>query len=133
MVTAENNPGVLDFQGALNGPYSYDLVSLLKDCYIQWPTEFVDKMLTRFHDRCGHDVSLDEFRRDFELAGIQRQLKAAGLFARLLHRDAKSGYLKDVPRTLGYVAEASPRYAELAFLSDLINERVLPVLPETLP
>ena len=132
MVTAENNPGVLDFQGALNGPYSYDLVSLLRDCYIQWPADFVEKMVVNFHKRCGHSVSLDDFRRDFDLTGMQRQLKAAGLFARLLHRDGKTGYLKDVPRTLGYVAEATPRYAELAFLSELISERVLPALAETM-
>lgn len=131
MVTAENNPGVLDFQGALNGPYAYDLVSLLRDCYIRWPEEFVDSMVIDYHDRCGYEVSLDEFRRDFDFAGMQRQLKAAGLFARLLHRDGKAGYLRDVPRTLAYVADASRRYAELAFLADLISARILPSLPET--
>jgi len=129
MVTSQNNPGVLDFQDALDGPYTYDLVSLLKDCYIRWPQEFVERMAVDFHKRCGQEVTAEQFHRDFDFNGVQRHLKAAGLFARLLHRDGKSGYLKDVPRTLGYVSEAASRYVELDFLARLINERILPALP----
>jgi aminoglycoside/choline kinase family phosphotransferase len=129
MVVDDNNPGILDFQDALEGPYTYDLVSLLKDCYIQWPEQFRLANAIAFFERCGRDNDLDRFRKDFDWMGAQRHLKAAGLFARLLHRDGRDGYLKDIPRTLGYVSEIVPMYPELEFLAELIDERVLPALP----
>jgi N-acetylmuramate 1-kinase len=137
MVTDRNNPGILDFQDAVEGPFTYDLVSLLKDCYIRWPAEQVKDWATAFHaaltDRNLASTGTAEFIRSFELMGVQRQLKAAGIFARLNHRDGKPAYLEDVPRTLGYIAEIAPRYPELEFLEQLIRERCLPALAATPP
>ena len=130
MVTTENNPGILDFQGALEGPYTYDIVSLLKDCYIRWPAEFVAAQADRFLARCDYDPPPEQFLRDFELMGVQRHLKAAGIFARLFHRDGKDGYLADIPRTLAYVADVLPKHEELGYLAALLDERVLPRLAE---
>ena len=135
MLTDENNPGILDFQDAVEGPLTYDLVSLLKDCYVQWPAEQVWQWALDFYS--GVDASVRErvdegqFRRYFELMGVQRHLKAAGIFARLNHRDGKSAYLGDIPRTLSYIVELGPRYDELAFLVGLIEERVLPGMGAT--
>lgn len=132
MLTETDTPGILDFQDAVVGPVTYDLVSLLKDCYIKWPAGQVRSWAMDFHaaidaEMHGH-MNADEFMRSFELMGVQRQLKAAGIFARLLHRDGKSSYMDDVPRTLQYITEIAPRYGELSFLSRLIGERVLPQL-----
>jgi aminoglycoside/choline kinase family phosphotransferase len=132
MVTASGNPGILDFQDAVEGPHTYDLVSLLKDCYIRWPADQVSSWAMQFHaalaEKDPATVDVGRFMRSFELMGVQRQLKAAGIFARLCHRDGKPGYLDDVPRTLGYISELVPRYPELQFLAGLIAERCLPAL-----
>ena len=135
MVTDKNNPGILDFQDAVEGPLTYDLVSLLKDCYVKWPEEQIERWALSFYDRLSNDLrnNLDAaaFIRQFDLTGVQRHLKAAGIFARLLHRDGKTGYMQDVPRTLSYIVDVAPRYAELDFLSDLISSRILPALERT--
>lgn len=131
MLVDENNPGILDFQDAVCGPYTYDLVSLLKDCYIAWAPSQVAKWASSFFRQREHDlgtISEDLFMRHFELMGVQRQLKAAGIFARLNRRDGKPGYMHDIPRTLNYVLEIAPRYDELNFLADLIVDRVMPCL-----
>ncbi len=132
MATPDNNPGILDFQDAVEGPLTYDLVSLLKDCYIQWPPKQVRQRVSDYHSQLDVSLlgSIDQagFLRYFELMGVQRHLKAAGIFARLNHRDGKPGYMRDVPRTLSYVVELLPRYDELGFLVELINKRCLPAL-----
>jgi len=132
MVTSGSNPGILDFQDAVEGPLTYDLVSLLKDCYIKWPPEHVRQWVSEYYSQLDGTLtnSIDEaqFLRYFDLMGVQRHLKAAGIFARLNHRDGKPGYLQDVPRTLSYIVDLSPRYVELGFLAELINERCLPAL-----
>lgn len=128
MVTEHNNPGIIDFQDALEGPYTYDIVSLLRDCYIKLPASFTQSNAIAFFERRGQDNDLDRFQKDFDMMGAQRHLKAAGIFARLLHRDGRHGYLKDVPRTLGYVLDIVPSYPELQFLEGLLSERVLPAL-----
>ena len=134
MVTASSNPGILDFQDAVEGPLTYDLVSLLKDCYIRWPDEQLQRWSLDFYtgldDSIREHVGQEQFTRDFELMGVQRHLKAAGIFARLKHRDGKSDYLHDIPRTLQYVIELLPRYTELEFLVTLIRERCLPALED---
>jgi len=134
MVTSEYNPGILDFQDAVEGPLTYDLVSLLKDCYVRWPVEQVREWVHDFYaasDSSIRDrIDLNQFMRYFELMGVQRHLKAAGIFARLNHRDGKAAYMGDVPRTLGYIVELAPRYDELGFLVELISERCLPTLQE---
>ena len=110
-------------------------MSLLKDCYVQWPAGQVWHWALEFYnglDRAVRErVDEEQFRRYFELMGAQRHLKAAGIFARLCHRDGKSAYLEDVPRTLSYIAELGPRYPELEFVIDLIESRVLPGMDGT--
>lgn len=132
MVCANNNPGILDFQDAVRGPMSYDLVSLLRDCYIEWPLARQQQWLAYYCDgaqACGllKNNERDNFMRWFDLMGVQRHLKAAGIFARLSHRDGKEGYLGDVPRTLGYICRLEG-YPVLQPLIDFINRRVLPKL-----
>lgn len=127
------NPGILDFQDAVRGPVTYDLVSLLRDCYIAWPAAHVQRWMLRFREqaadaRVGVGASEDEFRRWFDFMGVQRHLKAIGIFARLSHRDGKPGYLRDVPRTLEYVSAVSEQYPELRPLRDLVETRVRPAL-----
>ncbi len=135
MVTKNNNPGILDFQDAVEGPLTYDLVSLLKDCYIRWPQQQVQKWALQFYDQLDDKVSIqtdkDQFFRIFDLMGVQRHLKAAGIFARLLHRDGKTGYMPDVPRTLEYIVALEGKYDELSFLIKLIEQRCLPELRES--
>ena len=130
MVTTNHNPGILDFQDAVEGPFTYDLVSLLKDCYIDWPAADIKAWAIQFYDSLGErvreQVDQKQFFRYFEFMGVQRQLKAAGIFCRLLHRDGKSRYLADVPRTLAYIVDVAPEYAELRFLGRLIEDKVLP-------
>ena len=132
MVTSENNPGVLDFQDAVEGPVSYDLVSLLKDCYIKWPADRIAQWADDYYglldEAMRARITQRDFVRAFELMGVQRHLKAAGIFCRLCHRDGKPGYLGDIPRTLSYIVDIAPRYDELAFLLRLITERCLPQL-----
>jgi len=121
MRTERDNPGILDFQDAVVGPITYDLVSLLRDCYIAWPQARVDAWIERYREHAGAaglDIAeRDTFRRWFDLMGVQRHLKAAGIFARLSHRDGKDGYLRDIPRTWGYVSALLDRYDELAPLA----------------
>ena len=131
MVTRPNNPGILDFQDAVVGPVTYDLVSLLRDCYIAWPRDRVEDWVKGYHElalQSGIPVGEDDtrFLRWFDLMGVQRHLKATGIFARLNHRDGKPGYLADIPRTLGYVHEVSARYPELQPLQTLLRELKLP-------
>jgi len=120
------NPGVLDFQDAVHGPVTYDLVSLLRDCYIAWPLERVHAWLRDYRilaAQGGIDVGASEqqFLRWFDLMGVQRHLKASGIFARLWHRDGKRGYLNDIPRTLDYIRAVLPTYPELHFIAPLLE------------
>jgi aminoglycoside/choline kinase family phosphotransferase len=126
-------PGILDFQDAVRGPGTYDLVSLLRDCYVAWPAERVRAWALQFRAaarQAGVDegASEGEFLRWFDLMGVQRHLKAIGIFARLWHRDGKPGYLNDIPRTLNYVRDVSGNYRELQFLRSFIDGQVLPAL-----
>jgi len=132
MFSDNDNPGILDFQDAVDGPLTYDLVSLLKDCYVKWPEEQTNARLKYFYERSPIAASKDfsDFQRDFDLMGVQRHLKAAGIFARLYIRDGKTGYLKDIPRTLSYIVDIASRYAELEFLGEFLALRVLPAIDE---
>lgn len=109
------NPGVLDFQDAVYGPYTYDLVSLLRDAYIDWPEDQVLDFAIRHWERArkaGLPMPADfgEFYREFDWMGLQRHLKVLGIFARLHHRDGKDRYLADLPRVLAYVLKIAERY-----------------------
>ncbi|MGZ8224698.1 MAG: aminoglycoside phosphotransferase family protein [Methylobacter sp.] len=131
MVLDEDSPGVLDFQDAVIGPITYDLVSLLRDCYIAWTEPQVDLWMTGYFQRLSHAgliaCSLAQFKRWFDLMGLQRHLKAIGIFSRLHLRDGKSNYLKDIPRTLNYVTTQAQAYPELSDFSDFLHSQVLPV------
>lgn len=138
MIVPAQNPGILDFQDAVAGPITYDLVSLLRDCYIAWPRERVETWALGYRDQAlKAGLIADEhadsalWLRWFDLMGVQRHLKAIGIFARLNHRDGKPGYLGDIPRTLGYIVEVAARYPELAGLGALIDSQVInQVAPE---
>lgn len=133
MHVARENPGIIDFQDALAGPCGYDLVSLLKDCYIEWPRPRVEAWVHGFRAQLiarggegGSDAA--EFLRWFDMIGLQRHIKVLGIFARLWYRDGKNGYLKDLPRTLQYVHDAAWRYPELHEFARWVERRLRPAL-----
>ena len=127
MLTAENNPGILDFQDAVYGAISYDLVSLLKDAYIGWDEEQVIDWAVRYWQpakKAGLPIPDDfsEFYRDFEWMGAQRHIKVLGIFARLSHRDGKHNYLNDMPIVMAYLRKVCERYVELRPMLRLLNQ-----------
>ncbi|MGD8933146.1 MAG: phosphotransferase [Gammaproteobacteria bacterium] len=127
MLVDNNNPGVIDYQDAVIGPVTYDLVSLLKDCYIEWPRNKVEQWLDRYLQLTSVDIPVDRnyFLRWFDLMGVQRHLKVLGIFARLNYRDGKSQYLNDLPLTLKYVVDACNQYDELSPLLNLLQSTAL--------
>jgi aminoglycoside/choline kinase family phosphotransferase len=133
MYLQRHNPGILDFQDAVFGPVTYDLVSLLRDCYISWPQDRVEAWAMGYFELAVQSGVLrkeheERFLRWFDLMGVQRHLKASGIFARLNQRDGKSGYLPDIPRTLGHIVALAGRYPEIDELIGMIRSRVLPQL-----
>lgn len=127
LMVASPNPGILDFQDALYGPITYDLVSLFKDAYIGWREADLLDWLIRYWEtarKAGLPVHEDfgEFYRDYEWMGVQRHLKVLGIFARLCHRDGKEGYLKDMPLVMSYLRRACERYIDLKPLLRLLDE-----------
>ena len=121
------NPGIIDFQDAVYGPITYDLVSLLKDAYVQWDEERILDWTIRYWEKArkaGLRVSADfaTFYRDFEWMGVQRHLKILGIFARLNYRDGKAAYLNDMPMVMEYLRKACKRYRELYPLLNLLDE-----------
>lgn len=120
------NPGIIDFQDAVRGPITYDLVSILRDCYIDWPTDEVESMALGYYRAAKASALLDvephQFLSWFNLMGIQRHLKAVGIFSRLKIRDGKSGYLNDVPRTLNYLYQVSELEPAMIGLNNLLVE-----------
>ena len=120
-------PGILDFQDAVYGPVTYDLVSLLRDAYIAWEEERVIDWTVRYWEKARSArlpvaAEFADFYRDFEWMGAQRQLKVLGIFARLSLRDGKDGYLKDQPRVMGYLRRTCERYRGLSPLARLLDE-----------
>ncbi len=129
LMVATPNPGILDFQDAVVGPVTYDLVSLLRDCYIAWPRQQVEAWVAHYHRLATaagiiSGISAARFLRWFDLMGIQRHLKAIGIFARLNHRDAKPAYLQDIPRVLKYIRDVAAGYSELKPFSGLLEEKL---------
>lgn len=124
------NPGIIDFQGALVGPITYDLASLLRDCYIVWDRVRVEAWAESYRRRLqaarliAADVDSERFVRWFDLIGLQRHIKVLGLFCRLCYRDGKPGYLDDLPRVYDYVIEVASRYPELADFVALLRRCV---------
>jgi aminoglycoside/choline kinase family phosphotransferase len=124
------NPGIIDFQDAVCGPITYDLVSILRDCYIDWPIDTVELLALDYYHAAKAaelvDVEPTQFLCWFNLMGIQRHLKAVGIFSRLKIRDGKVGYLNDIPRTLNYLSQVSQVESSMEGLSDLMTELDLP-------
>jgi aminoglycoside/choline kinase family phosphotransferase len=134
LVTPENNPGILDFQDAVWGPVTYDLASLLKDCYIAWPPARVREWVREYRENlleAGFKLSATaaEFLRWFDLVGLQRHIKVLGIFARLFYRDGKAQYLNDLPRVLDYARDAAASYPETAAFAEFIVRRIDPEFP----
>ncbi len=127
LMVSEPNPGILDFQDAVYGPITYDLASIYRDAYIQWDEEQQLDWVIRYWEkaraaRLPVREDFGDFWRDFEWMGAQRQIKVLGIFARLYHRDGKDGYLKDMPRVMGYLRKVCERYIELKPLLYLLDE-----------
>jgi aminoglycoside/choline kinase family phosphotransferase len=135
LITAHNSPGIIDFQGALHGPVTYDLASLLRDCYIVWDRSRVEAWVETHRLRLldagmiAPAVSRERFLRWFDLIGLQRHIKVLGIFCRLYYQDGKSGYLDDLPRVYDYVISVAARHPELAdfvaFMQRQASERDL--------
>lgn len=138
MVLGDDELGVIDFQDAVRGPVTYDAVSLLRDCYVEWPDELVLELSQQLRQRLidsqqlAANVNEQQWQHWFDWMGLQRHTKAAGIFARLAHRDDKPGYLKDVPRTLGYLSRVSAGYADLSEYREWLQQRVMPAWQQSL-
>ena len=122
MLTDKGEIGIIDYQDAMSGAITYDLVSLLKDCYIECPREDIEKLALEFRDKKGINASDKEFIKWFDFMGLQRHIKVLGIFSRLHLRDDKDGYLKDIPLTLKYTMETASRYAETKELAKFLQE-----------
>lgn len=125
LMLSEPNPGIIDFQDAVQGPVSYDIISLFKDAFISWPEERVQGWLQQYWDKArAHGIALPEtfaeFQHDCDLMGAQRHLKVIGIFARIFHRDGKPRYLADAPRFFTYLQQVIERQPELAPLAQLL-------------
>ncbi|MEE9327004.1 MAG: phosphotransferase [Cocleimonas sp.] len=132
MILEEDNPGVIDYQDAVLGPITYDLVSLLRDCYIRWPNEKISQWVLINYKKQAEEKGLlaktqdSTFIQWFDYMGLQRHIKVLGIFARLNHRDGKTDYLDDLPLTLHYVMEVATKYPLTRPLVNLFNEWDIP-------
>jgi hypothetical protein len=127
LMVCDPNPGVIDFQDAVYGPVTYDMVSLTRDAFVSWEEERVIDWAARYWDKARRHrlpvpADFSEFYRDFEWMGLQRHLKVLGIFARIHYRDGKNGYLQDTPRFMRYARAVAGRYRELAPLARLLAE-----------
>ena len=135
LVCGKDTPGIVDFQDAVIGPVSYDLVSLLRDCYIEWPRERLRAWVREYRAaaKAAHlavGKSEAQFQRWFDLMGLQRHIKVAGIFCRLHLRDGKAVYLHDVPLVMKYILEVTAAYPECAAFHDWLRAAVLPRMAE---
>ncbi|MGZ8209056.1 MAG: aminoglycoside phosphotransferase family protein [Burkholderiales bacterium] len=126
LMVSEPNPGVLDFQDAVYGPITYDVVSLFRDAFLSWPEARVLDWTVRYWERARKaglplDPDFATYYRAFEWMGMQRHFKVLGIFARIRYRDGKAGYLEDTPRFLAYVRAAASRYSELSAVNRLLD------------
>lgn len=128
MLLDDNQIGVIDFQDAVLGPITYDAVSLLRDCYQIWPMEKVEQWLLEYHQHFYPEFEFAQFKRWFDFTGLQRHIKASGIFARLCHRDGKRAYLKDIPATLAYIVSVAKGYPESERFGRLVESTILPAL-----
>ncbi|MEA1983464.1 MAG: phosphotransferase [Campylobacterota bacterium] len=121
MLTPEGESGVIDYQDAMNGAITYDLVSLLKDCYIEFKRKDIEQLALAFRDKKGLNVSDELFLKWFDFMGLQRHIKVLGIFSRLHLRDGKDGYLKDIPLVLKYTLETASRYDETKEFAEFLR------------
>jgi aminoglycoside/choline kinase family phosphotransferase len=133
MMLDQNKIGVIDFQDAMLGAITYDLVSLLKDCYVCWPENWVEKRALGYKQRLVSagmlpDVDNSQFIEWFDVMGLQRHIKVLGIFSRLALRDAKSAYLRDIPLVVHYCLEASSKYHQAAKFHHWFSKKILPIL-----
>ena len=130
ILEGETEQGVIDFQDAVIGADTYDLISITRDAYVQWPVQRVEQWFKTFYDllpaSAKQDRDFEQFKQDADYMAIQRHLKILGIFVRLFERDGKSGYLKDLPRVMWYLLQESKPYADLQPLMQFICSRVLP-------
>ena len=122
MILEDDNLGIIDFQDAVLGPITYDLVSLLRDCYIDWPQQKINLWISQFLAKQTTQYDHAQFVRWFDLMGIQRHLKAIGIFSRLNYRDGKPSYMNDIPRTMNYVLSVTDKYDDLKPFHTFINQ-----------
>jgi aminoglycoside/choline kinase family phosphotransferase len=133
LILNKDELGVIDFQDAVLGPVTYDAVSLLRDCYVKWPQSIIMPLMEHHYQLClAHNLlpeTLDFscYKAWFDLMGMQRHIKAAGIFARLQYRDNKSGYMADIPLTLSYLVEVGQEYPQLNAFSLWIENKILPL------
>lgn len=133
MLMNDESLGIIDFQDAVTGPITYDVVSLLKDCYIAWPRSKVLNWLEDYRGIAESEMGSEAFIKAFDFMGLQRHIKVLGIFARLYHRDGKSGYLNDLPLVLAYTVDASARYSECAAFSEWLQSTIVPLYFERFP
>ena len=130
MITEQDNPGVLDFQDAVVGPITYDMVSLLRDCYIEWPQARLEQWLEQYRHKAQAagllNCDFDQLRDWFDLMGLQRHIKVLGIFSRLNLRDHKPGYLQDIPLVLDYVLRVAAQHEAFADFERLLKKRIVP-------
>lgn len=122
MITTQGDVGIIDYQDAMSGALCYDLVSLLKDCYIEFPQKDIEQLALYFKEKKQLDIDDATFLRWFDFMGLQRHIKVLGIFARLFYRDNKDGYLKDIPLTLHYTLTTAKRYKGTQPLAKLLEE-----------
>ena len=133
---ADHNPGIIDFQDLFIGPITYDLVSLMRDAYVDWPWDRVEGWVVQFYElliqqNSFRHIDLSQFMAWFHGMSLQRGIKVLGRFARLYRRDNKPRYLPDLPRVADYVLAACPYYSGASVLVDVLTEKVLPKLKDS--
>jgi len=122
LLTPQSELEIIDYQDAMNGAITYDLVSLLKDCYIAYERKEIEDLALLYASKKGLHVTDETFLKWFDFMGLQRHIKVLGIFSRLYLRDNKEGYLKDIPLTLRYVLETASRYDETKEFAKLLEE-----------
>lgn len=122
LLQTRDGPGIIDFQDAVRGPLSYDFVSLAWDRYIAWPRQRLEKWMNETHDLLDTACSLQDWTRQCDLMGLQRNLKIVGIFARLHYRDGKDGYLQMIPRFYRYLLDVLPLYPEFSEFQNLLEQ-----------
>lgn len=135
MQSAEGELATIDFQDAVIGPISYDLVSLLRDCYVSWPESCIEQWLAYYQQQAQQQgviqsVEAQHFRRWFDLMGLQRHIKVLGIFARLYQRDGKAAYLNDLPLVINYILSVANNYPEFGDFCFWFREKLLPIVEQ---